>query len=91
MISAIKKSMSVSQEVLRALLSAESPSDQPVSMTLSPEETYPSIKTLPNIAVIDVIRVKSTTVTFVNSLTFRRVMLVSVLVNSPAIRVSFVG
>lgn len=89
MVAAITKSKSVSQDALKALLSSEYSDKQHVrTMTFTPEETYPSIKTLPNVAVIDVSNGKSSIVTFVNSLTHRRVMLVSVVVNSPDIMVS---
>ena len=80
----------VSQEALKALLLLEY-SEQlhdNCSLTLNPEQTYPNVKALPDMAVLDVSGEKSSMVTFMNSLTYRRVMLVSVLVNSPNVIVS---
>jgi len=90
MIAAIRGSLVVSRDALRALLVSEhSEQLQDRTLTLTPEQTYPNAKTLPDVTIADVSDGKSSIVTFMNSLTYRRVVLVSVLVNSPNIIVSW--
>ena len=89
MLVAIKNSQEVTQRSLKALLSSEYSEIKDLPhMWFTPEETYPTIKTLPSIAVIDIKSRDHNVVTFVNSLAHERTMLVSVLVNSPDLMVS---
>ena len=86
MIRALQNSQDVARESLKKLLLFEH--SQVNSLSLVPEETYPTIKTLPSVSILNIKDRNQNVVTFVNSLAHRRTMLVSVMVNLPDVMVN---
>ena len=89
MVSALYKSVGVTQASLKAIVLLEEPSKQNLISTMKPEETYPKIKVIAEHAIVDIKNKGKQVVSFFNSLAHERVQLVSVLVNSADVMVIF--